>query len=476
MDLKKLLPIIFAILIIEGAIMFVVPIVDVVTGYVPSYPFLIISIMLLLIGTFMAKRGYEAPVSPFEALVIASIVWLLMPLFSAIAMNLDFGMDFYDAFFESVSGFTGTGFTVISDVEVLRPSILLWRSLMQWIGELGVVVLAVIILPQYNIVSRVYLVERGKLTPTVISTAKIIVGIYFILTVSGLLMYMIGGMTFFEALNLVMTTVATGGMSIYNDSITTIYMRSPPVILPIMIFMILGAQNFGDLRHLISLRLGSLFKSSEFKAYMVILALFSSLLALSLHLVDNMGLSEALTYGMFHMISGSTTTGFSLISLDKLSDVSKSLLFLGMLIGGATFSTAGGIKIYRFVIALKSLSWSVPRIATRVPISIRKSVGGESISDELLVSVLTFITVYVFTDLTLAIAFSAISGANFIDSLFEVTSALGCVGLSVGIVNQALSMLGKFIIILAMYLGRLEFIQFYIILGYLFRRKAKIIV
>jgi len=475
MGLRRVIPTVFAILIIEGAMMIIVPIVDIITGYVPSYPFTLMSLILLFTGYVIVRAGYGGEISPFEALVVASIVWLLMPLLSAFVMYLDFGMNIYDAFFESVSGFTGTGFTVIPDVTVLRPSILLWRSMMQWIGELGVVVLAVIILPQYNIMTRVYLVERGKLTPTVITTAKMVAGIYFLLTGVGFLLYMLGGMTPFEAINLIMTTIATGGMSVYNDSVASIVARTPPVILPILLFMILGAQNFGDLRYLVTFRLGTLFKSGEFKAYMLLLALFSGSLILSLHLVDGMSLSSSIVNGIFHMVSGSTTTGFSLIDLGSISDVSKALLFLGMLIGGATFSTAGGIKVFRFVVAVKNLGWSAARMATRIPLSVRRSVGTESISDEVLMSVLGFIALYVFTDLSLAILFSAVAKTSFINALFEITSALGCVGLSVGIVSHTLNLAGKFVIIAAMYLGRLEFIQFYLILAYLFRKKVKVI-
>ncbi len=475
MGLKRIVPTVFAILTIEGVMMLIVPIIDIFTDHVPSYSFALISLLLLFAGFVVARGGYGGEISPFEALVTASIVWLLMPMLSAIAMYLDFGMNIYDAFFESVSGFTGTGFTVIPDVTVLRPSILLWRSLMQWIGELGVVVLAVIILPQYNIMTRVYLVERGKLTPTVVTTAKMVAGIYFLLTGIGFLMYMFGGMGVFEAINLIMTTIATGGMSVYNDSVASVVARSPPVILPILIFMVLGAQNFGDLRYLVTFRLGTLFKSGEFKAYMVLLLSFSGLLAISLHYVDGMGFGASIVNGVFHMVSGSTTTGFSLIDLGSISDVSKALLFLGMLIGGATFSTAGGIKVFRFVVAVKNIGWSAARMATRIPLSVRRSVGSESISDEVLMSVLGFIAVYVFTDLTLAVLFSAIAKTTFINALFEITSALGCVGLSVGVVSHTLNLAGKFVIIAAMYLGRLEFIQFYLILAYMFRKRIKVI-
>ena len=473
---KRILITVAAILTIEGAMMLVVPVADILTGNPPSISFLLIGYALLALGIYVQGFQYLESPTPFEALITASIVWLLMPILSSIAMYLDFGMNLYDGFFESVSGFTGTGFTVIPNVEILRPSILLWRSMMQWIGELGVVVLAVIILPQYNIISRVYLVERGKLAPTVIATAKIVATIYFSLTAIGIVLYMASGMTFFEAVNLIMTTIATGGMSIYNNSVVPVITRAPIAYITILIFMILGAQNFRDLKDLMSLRIGSLLKSAEFVASILLMFTFSGLLALSLHYVDGYNIISSISNGIFHMASGSTTTGFSIIDLGSLSDVSKALLVVGMFIGGATFSTAGGIKVYRFIVALKNLFWAATTIAVKAPVSIRKKVGLENISDEAILSVLSFIALYFFTDLFLSIAFSWVSGASFIDSLFEVTSAMGCVGLSVGVVNHTLSFWGKALIILGMYLGRLEFIQLYIILGFFFRRKSKIMV
>ncbi len=473
---KRVLITVAAILTIEGAMMLVIPIVDILTKHEPSIPFLLIGATLLILGVYVQKYQYLESPTPFEALITASIVWLLMPLLSSIAMYFDFGMNIYDGFFESVSGFTGTGFTVIKDVEVLRPSILLWRSMMQWIGELGVVVLAVIILPQYNIISRVYLVERGKLAPTVIATAKIVATIYFALTALGIVLYMASGMTFFEAVNLIMTTIATGGMSIYNNSVVPVITRAPIAYITILVFMILGAQNFRDLKDLMSLHIGKLLKSAEFGANIAIMFILSGLLTLSLHYIDGYGILNSISNGIFHMVSGSTTTGFSTIDLGSLSDVSKALLIVGMFIGGSTFSTAGGIKVYRFIVALKNLFWAAATIAVKAPISIRKKVGLENVGDEAVLGILSFIVLYFFTDLFLSIAFSWVSGASFIDSLFEVTSALGCVGLSVGVVNYALSFWGKALIILGMYLGRLEFVQLYIILGYVFRRKSKVIV
>ena len=395
MPAKSIVATILAILTVEGGLMLIVPLTDLLLGYEPSQPFTIIALILLFLGVAFSKFiEYGKQLTPYEAFITAAILWLLVPLFSAIAMTLDVGIPIYDSFFESVSGFTGTGFTVISDVEALRPSIQLWRSIMQWVGELGVVVFAVILLPHaYRIITRVYLVERGKLAPTVLSSAKIITSIYFVLTVAGLISYMACGMTFFEALNHIMTTIATGGMSIYNDSVAPIYQRSPIIIYPILVFMILGALNFGDLRYLVTFKFGKLIKSSEFKAYMVILVILCLLHSLSLYLVDHVNLYDSIVYGVFHMVSGSTTTGFTLTSLSGLSDVSKALLIAGMFIGGATFSTAGGIKVLRFVLFMKNLSWSTFRTVVTIPVSIRRNVGEERVTDEMLIGALNFIKI-----------------------------------------------------------------------------------
>jgi len=474
LHIKSIVATVVAVLTVVGGLMLIVPVTDVLLGYEPSQPFTLISLILLLIGLVSSKiMRYGRQLTPYEAFITAAILWILVPSISAVALTLDIGIPIYDSLFESISGFTGTGFTVISDVEALRPSIQLWRSIMQWAGELGVVVFAVVLLPHaYRIITRVYLVERGKLTPTVLSTAKIITSIYIFLTVLGLIAYMAFGMTFFEALNHIMTTIATGGMSIYNDSVTPIYHRSPLIIYPIIVFMVLGALNFGDLRYLVTLKLNKLLKSSEFKTYMVILIILSLLLTLSLHFIDGVNLYNSLVYGVFHMVSGSTTTGFTLIPLSNLSDTSKAILIAGMFIGGATFSTAGGIKVLRFILFMKNISWTTFRTVVAVPVSIRRSIGDERVTDEMIISALNFIVTYVTIDFTLAILLSWVSGSKFVDSLFEITSAMSCVGLSVGIASANLTLPGKIILMLGMYLGRIEFIQVYILFATILKKKT----
>jgi len=472
LSLTSIVKALSSLLVIVSAMMLLIPIIDIMTGRPISTPFLIVGSVVLIPSLLISKKLTAGELTSYEAIATAATSWLVIPLISAIAMSLELKLPFIDMYFESLSGFTGTGFSVIPDLRPLKPSIIFWRSLMQWSGELGIVVFAVAILPHvYKVVTRVYLVERGKLTETIVSTAKMIIAIYVVYTLLGLIAYMATGMTFYEAINYIMTTIATGGMAVYNDSLRTIYLRAPLVIYPVMIFMVLGAFNFNDLRYLLRARLSKLKESPELRPYLILLAIGSLLTVLAHLFVDHMKPSEALIYGVFHYLSGATTTGFTLSALSDLSDVSKAVLIMGMAIGGATFSTAGGIKVLRFVLITKNISWISARMLLPSDVTFRRAVGKELISDEALVSALSLAVTYISINFVLSLALSATANVKFIDALFEVTSGMSCVGLSVGVVSHTLPAVSKIILMIAMYLGRLEFVQLYVITGYLLKRK-----
>lgn len=461
-----------SLLIIVSALMFLVPLIDLISGYPISTYFLFIGSVTLLVSLIISKSIKAMELSTYEAIMTAALSWLIIPFISAVAMTLEMKFPFIDMYFESLSGFTGTGFSVIPDLRLLKPSTIFWRSLMQWSGELGIVVFAVAILPHvYRVVTKVYLVERGKLTETIITTAKIIIVIYVIYTLLGFISYMAAGMNFYEALNYVMTTIATGGMAVYNESLRPIFLRSPLVIYPVIIFMVLGAFNFNDLRNLLKARLSKLRESPELQPYIALLLIGSSLTVLAHLLIDKMSFRDALIYGTFHYLSGATTTGFTLSGLSELSDVSKAIIIAGMAIGGATFSTAGGIKVLRFVLITKNISWTTARMLLPSAVTFRRAVGKELVSDEVLVAALTLAIMYVMINFILSVLLAVVANVKIIDALFEVTSGMSCVGLSVGIVSPELPVLGKIVLMMAMYLGRLEFVQLYLISGYLLKRK-----
>ncbi len=443
---------------------------------------------MVFFGLFSAILGALVPFfknypvsSILEAFVVVAIAWLVIPAISAMAYNYSIGMDFVDAFFESLSGFSGTGLTMIAKPEDMPHVVLLWRAVTQWVGELGVVVFAGTLLPAlHRVIRSVYVVERGeRIAPTVLSTMRILVGIYTFYTALGTGLFMLSGMGFFDALTHSMTAIATGGMSTNSLSIGYWFRGNNwAIYVTTIIIMILGAFNFVDHAALLKGRLKEFFSSIEVKWFFLFLALFTvPLVVLPLMRGD---IQEA-AVRFYHLVSGYTTTGFQLGSSEVLKnepDYVKMIFVFSMIVGGATFSTAGGIKIKRAAILLKALVWESARLFAPPAMVLRRRIGREILDDRELIAVYNFIAVYLvsFVAISLFIHMTLLAYGyhqfSFIDTMFETASAMSCVGLSVGITSATSPLPVKIALMVAMYLGRLEFATLYLLLGYSYIRKV----
>ena len=353
MNIRGMIKAYFGILAILGLLMLIVPLVDSIYGEPVSISFLLFGEALLALGLIAREIKAEA-LTTLEALVVGISAWISIPIISALALSYETRTSYIDALFESISGFTGTGFSVFK-LTGLKHSILLWRSIMQWSGELGFVVFAMVFIPYfYNIARRLYGIERPvKIEATFYRTALRLLSVYAILTAIGTLAYYITGMSIFDSLNHVMTTIATGGMSTYDNGYAVIYQKAPLTTIPILILMIIGGMNFYDINNLVTGRIKHLLKSEELKYYLLTLVTISSLTALSYIFIEKLPLTYSLIAGFFNSISGITTTGFSIGSLGELRDVTKAIFVMGMYVGGMTFSTAGGIKALRLMIIMQ---------------------------------------------------------------------------------------------------------------------------
>ncbi len=413
--------------------------------------------------------------SILEGFIVVSASWLLIPLLSAFSYVITIKMDFVDAFFESLSGFSGTGLTMIAKPEACPQVILLWRAVTQWVGELGVVVFAGTLLPRlHRVIHSVYIVERGeRIAPTIITTMRKLLGIYALYTAIGTLLFMAGGMGLFDALTHSMTAIATGGMSTKSLSIGYWFRGSNWVIYwGSIVIMILGALNFADHDLLFRGRVREFLSSVEVKGFFGFLAFFTALLAGYAFVTHSLSL---LPRWFYHMVSGYTTTGFQLGSSNLLlsdPDFVKMIMIISMIVGGATFSTAGGIKIRRAVIALKAIIWSSAKTFAPPTMVMKLRVGRGYLEETDISSVLTFVATYLITLVGIALFIDAtlvaygIKGFTFIDALFETASALSCVGLSVGITSPTAPLAVKIALMVAMYLGRLEFAPLYLAMGW----------
>ncbi len=453
--------------IVVGILMLSVPFIDLLSGEEITYSFLVVASIIILVGYLLSRIEAE-PLGLLDGIITTSLAWIIISLEASIPLMISLRISFVDAWFETVSGFTGTGFTVLTGLDHMKPSIVTWRSIMQWSGELGVVVFAMLLFPYfYRYGAKAYGVERPlKIEATFYRTAQRLVMVYMVLTIAGIISYIYTGMNFYEAFNHVLTTVATGGMSTYDAGYQVIFERAPYTYVPVFILMFLGGMNFVLLDKLIRGDIRSVLKSEEFQTYTYSMVFLTIITILSYIFVEGRDISYAIVAGAFNLVSGMTTTGFSIGSISNLKPFTKFIIIVAMFIGGMTFSTAGGIKAFRLLIIFKKLKYvaistiTIGRFEKRVKVD-------ESIIDESEVSSTLMFPLVHLTAIMVGAALMTLYGYSFIDALFEATSAAGCVGLSAGVLTPTSPLGVKLIIITLMLLGRIEYVQLFLIIGYL---------
>jgi len=407
---------------------------------------------------------------PLDALVVVSLFWLLAPVFSMAVYLYTTDLAPLDALFESLSGFSGTGLTVIEMPESYPHVVLMWRAVTQWVGELGIVVVSGALFPfLHRAIRSVYVAERGaRLVPSIVETARKLALIYLAYTVLGMALLTAVGLDLFNSLAHAMTAIATGGMSTRSENLGYWFRgNNYALLLAASVPMVLGALNFSDLYNLTVGRLRDFARSVEVRGLFAVLVALSALLGLASLAY---GSPDELPAWLFHVVSGLTTTGFSVSPLRGDPDAVKAVTVLAMVVGGATFSTAGGVKIRRLVIALKNVVWEMAEPSIPRSVVLVKKVGGDIVRDDEVRSAYTYIFLYLAAlaiasvALHLTLVSSGMVGFSYLDSLFETASALSCVGLSVGITATAPAP-SKIILMVCMYLGRIEFLPLYAAVG-----------
>lgn len=443
---------------------------DALTRNYQTIAFLITALVLIVLGALCLKLKVK-PLGLIDALITASISWFTISLISAIPLAHSLKISLLDALFETVSGFTGTGFTVINDVTGLPATVKLWRSFMQWCGELGIVVFAMILFPFfYNIGSRVYGVERPlKIEASFRKTAYRLFILYTLLTSIGFVTFLFTGMHPFDALNHILTTVSTGGMSTYTEGYGVVYRNNPLSALPVILFMILGSINFILLDKAFRGNIKAVLKNDEFFTYAVLLTVLSISTGTLYATIEGMGI-EGYSIGVFNLISGATTTGFNLGLLRELKPITKFTIMVGMFIGGMTFATVGGIKVYRFMVILKKMKIVSLSLITIGRYEKAVKVNGSILSEEEVSFTVLFTLIHLVAVSIGAVIISSF-GYDYIDALFEATSAASCVGLSTGIAGNAAPVAVKLVIITLMLMGKLEYIQLFLVVGFLGGRR-----
>ncbi|MDW7675434.1 MAG: potassium transporter TrkG, partial [Bacillota bacterium] len=416
-----------------------------------------------------------------EGFTLVALAWLLAALFGALPYFFAGTFPtFADAFFESMSGFTTTGASVMTEIEGNPQAILLWRSITHWLGGLGIIVLFVAVLSQLGIgAMKIFRAEvpgptTEKIKPRITETAKIFLSIYLVLTFAQIAILMILGMSLFDALVHTFGTVATGGFSSKNDSIASF---SPAIQWVITLFMFLAGANFALYYLLVLQKSPAVFwKNEEFRFYSFITIIVSIIIATVLWTNGSFpNLEEALRTAFFQVVSIITTTGFATANYDIWPIALQGLIISLMFVGGCVGSTGGGLKVGRHLIMLKQTWLELNRaIHPRAFFSIK--VNGKSVQPEVLSSIFQFFYLYAFLFIVGSIYMSAL-GFDLITSFSSVAASIGNIGPGLGRVGPVenfafLPAHAKFVHSFLMLLGRLEIYTILVLLLPNFWRKG----
>lgn len=455
--------ILFRVMEFAGAFLLLPCLVALLYGEKEGLAFLAVAAGCLLIGglgkcwkpkskVFYAKEGF----------VTVSLSWILLSLIGALPFTLTGEIPFYiDALYETISGLTTTGATILSDVETLSRCTQFWRCFTHWIGGMGVLVLILAILPlsgSYNM--HLMRAESpgpsvGKLVPKVKSTAMILYGIYIVITVLEIILLLISGLSLYDSITLTFSTVGTGGFGVLNSSIAEYPFASQCIFI---VFMILCGVNF-NLYYLFLIRkpLEAL-KSEELRMYLGLL--FGSALLIAWNIKDGfVNFFQAFHTALFQSASIMTTTGFSTVDFNLWPEFSKMILLLLMIVGACAGSTGGGFKVSRLLLSIKSMRKELTAVVH--PRSVKKiHMDGKPVSESVIKStqiyVLTYAAVYLLSVLLLSL-----DKYDFTVNFSAVAANLNNIGPGFGVVGpmgnfSGYSVFSKLILMFDMLTGRLE--------------------
>ncbi len=446
-----------------------------------------IAISFSLIGAVVLSQSASGkkmpPLNHKEALLVVVLGWLILVTVTAVAYRLSgFFPSFSMAFFESMSGFTTTGATILEHIEKLPKSLLFMRSFSHCIGGVGIIVLSVAILPELAagglqlFAAESSGIQSEKLAPRISGTARRIWGFYIGITVAETIFLAFGNMSIFDAINHSMSTVATGGFSTKNASIG--HYNSLYIELVILAFMFLSGISFAlQCRVLISRRIRPLFNSIETRVYIFITLVAIALLTLNIYGTtphyDTIG--DSLRYASFQTVSIITTTGFTTTDFDVWPDASRFILLALMFLGGCSGSTAGGSKIIRTVVVIKHAVHSLRRML-RPNLVETIVINGRAIPRETTEGVLGFYALYFMATgigslILITLGLDLVSGTSAaISSMSSVGPGLGALGASES--YSSVSSAGLYLLSAGMLLGRLELYTILVLFTSHFWRKG----
>lgn len=439
--------------------------------YFSIIPFCVAGLNAITLGLLLQKAGgflrnFDR-LNRTEGFLIVSLAWVLTAAMGAIPY-LFYNLHPLDAYFESVSGITTTGATIFIDFSLYPKSLFFWRSLSQWLGGMGIIVLFVAVLPQFKVAGRqMFFAEapgptEEKVTPRITHTAKALWLVYFALTVLEIICLIWAEMDPFDAVCNSLSTLAAGGFSPHPQSIMGY--ESPTITWIVIVFMFLAGSNFAlQYRAVVRRRLSILLKNEEFRFYSAIVIVGSLTLAGFLVFDETESWSGSLRESLFQIVSILTTTGFSSSDFALWSVAAQTIIFSVMLVGGCAGSAGGGIKVIRVLLAAKYMRREVVQLVhPRVIMPIK--IDGKTVPDSIQFQVLGFLLFYIMLMTFSAYAVTILEGAAAI-GLVGTAATIGNIGPGFGEIGPLgtygyLSWPTKVIFIINMLVGRLELIPF----------------
>ncbi len=417
---------------------------------------------LILYFVFRSARGET--MSHREGMGVVAIGWTAAGFFGALPCYWGGVFStFADAFFESISGFTTTGASVLINIEIVPRGLLLWRSLTHWIGGMGIIVLSLAILPLLGVGGmQLYKAEvpgpvPDKLKPRIKDTALVLWKVYVLLSVAEAVLLMLGGMDLFEALCHTFGTMATGGFSTRNASIGSYH--SPYIDTVVILFMLFAGVNFSLHYQCLKGDLRAFWRNPEFRFFMGAVVLFVLVVSSNVYRTVYHTCSDAIRFGAFQVVSIITTTGYTTADFEKWPSLSQNILLFCMFLGACAGSTGGGMKCMRIMLLLKHsykqlFSLIHPHAVTQVKLA------GRPISNEVLHSIWGYFMLYLGLFILCSFLLAAM-GVDVVTSFAAAAATVGNIGPGLGLVGPTdnyahIPILGKWLLILCMLLGRLE--------------------
>ena len=437
------------------------------TGFIyvekESVAFLCVALVAFLLGTILSSKTVKnKQLFTKDGSITVALGWIVLTIFGALPFTLSGDIPFYvDALFETISGFTTTGASVLSDVEALSHASLMWRSFTHWVGGMGVFVFMLSLLPMIG-GSTMQLMKAespgpsvDKFVPKVKDTAKLLYGIYIVITLVEVVVLLLAKMPLFDTLTLTFGTVGTGGFGIRNDSLASYTSLQQNII---TFFMIISGINFGFYFLIISKKFKDAFLMEEVRWYLSII--FGAGLLITFNILPMCdGFFDALKHAFFQVGSLVTTTGYSTMDFNLWPEFSKTILVLLMIIGACAGSTAGGFKISRMMILLKSIKVELSRMIH--PREVKKiRIENHVVKPEVIRTAQVYLMLY-WTIFLVSVLLISVDNFDFTTNFTAVAATFNNIGpglAGVGPMSNfgSYSIFSKFVLMLGMLIGRLE--------------------